>query len=233
MSIASAPISAAPVAGQKASNVSRAFALPWEDAAIVQQAFTCRWFLESFSGVVVSQTLMPWGVPETVQQCAFPFESAFLHVGLEGRYGNEPMAVQWVLPYTEIFSVAADVEFSWEPLPVVNRQWTEEYGTLFVLASAEMPFGNAPVTTQCECPISAPVAASVAFPWAVLGLTEHQLAMPWGSTTPTAGQTAFPFDLLARNPANRSLVEYWDLAVERPILQPNGLVRAFHQGVLL
>ncbi|MEO5350047.1 MAG: hypothetical protein H7836_10405 [Magnetococcus sp. YQC-3] len=233
MSIASAPISAAPITGQKASSVSCAFALPWEDAAIVQQALTCRWFLESFSGVVVAQTLMPWSFPEIVQQCACPFDSAFVHVGLEGRYGNEPMAVQWVLPYTEIFSVGAAVEFSWEPLPVVNRQWMEEYGTLFVLASAELPFGNAPVTVQCECPISSPIVASVAFPWTVLGLTEQQIAIPWGSTLPVAGQTAFPFDLLARNPVNRSLVEYWDLAVERPILQPNGLVRAFHHGVLL
>ncbi|MEO5349960.1 MAG: hypothetical protein H7836_09960 [Magnetococcus sp. YQC-3] len=143
------------------------------------------------------------------------------------------MATQWVLPYTEIFSVGTAVEFSWNSLPVVNRQWTEEYGTLFVLANAEMPFGNAPVITQCECPISAPIVASMTFPWTVLGLAECQLAMPWGSTTPTGGQTAFPFDLLARNLANRSLVEYWDLAVERPILQPNNLVRAFHHGVLL
>ncbi|MBF0162076.1 MAG: hypothetical protein HQL88_07285 [Magnetococcales bacterium] len=233
MSIAFAPISAAPIAGQKASSISRAFTLPWEDAAIVQQALTCRWFLESFSGVVVSQTLMPWGIPETVQQCAFPFESAFVHVGLEGRYGNEPIAVQWVLPYTEIFSVGAAVEFSWEPLPVVNRQWTEEYGTLFVQTGVAMPFGNAPVTAQCECPILAPVVASVVFPWTVLGLTEHQVAILWGSTVPVAGETAFPFDLLARNPVSRSLVEYWDLAVERPILQPNNLIRAFHQGVLL
>ena len=233
MSISSAPISSAPISGQKPSAVVHSVVLAWEDALVVQQALTCRWFLESFSGVVVSQTLMPWSFPEITCQCAFPFEQAFVYVGLEGRYGNEPMAVQWVLPYTEIFSVDAAVEFSWKSLPVVNRQWIEEYGTLFVLASAEMPFGNAPVTAQCECPISAPIVAAVSFPWTVLGLMEHQVAIPWGSTVPVAGETVFPFDLLARNPISRSLVEYWDLAADRPILQPNSVVRAFHQGVLL
>ena len=233
MSIASAPISAAPISGQKASAVVSSLTLAWGDALVVQQSLTCRWFLESFSGVVVSQTSMMWSFPESTHQCAFPFEQAFVHVGLECRYGNEPMAVQWVLPYTEIFSVEAAVEFSWDSLPVVNRQWTEEYGTLFVQASAEMPFGNAPVTAQCACPISAPIVMSVAFPWTVLGLTEHQVAIPWGSTVPVAGETVFPFELLDRNPVSRSLVEYWNLAAERPILQPNNVVRAFHQGVLI
>ena len=233
MSISTSPISTSPIAGEKASAVVRTLVLAWEDAPTIQQSLTCRWFLESFSGVVVSQTAMPWGIPETVQQCVFPFESAFIHAGCDCRYGNEPTVAQWELPYTEIFSVVGSTEFRWEPLPVVNRQWTEEYGTLFVVAGAEMPFGNAPVTAQCECPISAPIVAAVAFPWTVLGLTEQQISMSWGSTVPIDGQTAFPFDLLARNPVSRSLVEFWDLAAERPILQPNNVVRAFHQGVLL
>ena len=233
MSISTSPISDAPISGEKASGVQCAFSLPWDNALVVQQSLTCRWFLESFSGVVVSQTTMPWSFPEIVRQWNFQFESAFVNAGLACRYGNEPMVVQCAFPFTEISDVSRAVEFPWEPLPVVNRQWTEQYGTLYVLAGAEMPFGNAPVTAQCEFPIPCPIVVSVAFPWTVLGLAECQVAIPWGSTTPVAGQTAFPFDLLARNPVNRSLVEFWDLAVEKPILQPNNVVRAFHQGVFL
>ena len=233
MTISSAPISDAPISGGKASSVQCAISLPWDDAPVVQQSLTCRWYLESFSGVVVSQTTMPWSFPEIVRQWNFPFESAFVNAGLECRYGNEPMTVQCAFPFTEISDVSRAVEFSWEPLPVVNRQWMEEYGPLYTQAGVAMPFGNAPVTAQCEFPILAPIVAAVAFPWTVLGLAGCQVAMPWGFTTPVAGQTAFPFELLARNPVNRSLVEYWDLAVEKPILQPNSVVRAFHQGVLI
>ena len=233
MGISIAPISSTPIAGQVAPVVVGSVDLSWEDASVINQSLTCRWYLESFSGVVVAQTTMPWGCPETVQQCAFPFESAFVSVGLACRYGNEPMAVQCALPYTEIFSVDAAVEFRWDALPVVNRQWVEQYGTLYVQAGVSVPFGNAPVVAQCECPITAPIDASVAFPWAILGLTECQVAIPWGSTTPVGRQTVFPFDVLARNPVSHSLVEFWDLAEERPILQPNNIVRAFHQGVFL
>ena len=233
MSISTSPISAAPISGEKASGVTCAFVLPWDNALVVQQALTCQWSLESFSGVVVSQTVMPWSFPEIVRQWNFPFESAFVNAGLEGRYGDEPLAVQCAFLFTEIFDVSQAVEFPWEPLPVVNRQWVEQYGTLFVLAGAEMPFSNAPVTAQCEFPIPYPILAAVECPWTVLGLTGCQVVFPWGFTTPVAGQTAFSFDLLARNPVSSSLTLYWDLAAERPTLQPNSIVRAFHQGVLV
>ncbi|MBF0339375.1 MAG: hypothetical protein HQL95_00250 [Magnetococcales bacterium] len=129
--------------------------------------------------------------------------------------------------------VSSALESPYGPARVNASTLDSAYGTLYAKRCMDYQYGNSPIASWLEQPLTFTVDSRLDASWTLMAKMDGQQVQTWTSTVTVASHCTERYELLVRDPVSSSFTQIWNLSDDRTIRLSGSAVRAFHLGQLV